>query len=754
MGGLRIGLGVGIGSGNRLPPYVDMQFLYEGFNVAETPYTFNQLISFTRTSAATYVNSAGNIVTTSASKNLLTFTEEFDNATWTKSNATALPFGPATATLGAECVANGDFASGASWSGPVAGATITGGALVFDGVTSINGSITSNTQTIPIVAGRWYAATYTIIGGTTNGFSLNLGGALGTPRTAAGTYTEYLFATTTTAVDISARGGAAIRTGSIDNVSVREVIGGLITAPDGTLTADTLVPNNGASDGQTTQIVASALASTAYAYSFYVKSAGLTSARFRLTARTAGNVFISDLQVDADLSAGTIGAVASGTFTGTSASITSVGNGWYRVSLIGTTPATTAILWASVRYPPAGDGTSGLYIWGAQLETGSTATAYVRNFGGLFPPRFNYDPVTLQPRGLLIEEQRTNLLLRSEEFDNAAWTKTRSSVTANAAVSPDGTMDADKLVEDTTATATHRTFQQATKAASSLTRTFSVYLKASERTFARVQVSDNTEVVVARTDIDLSAGTATAASIAGGSSISAVSARISPAGNGWYRVELTATFDATITNPGAFVFLCNSLSGISYTGNGASGIFVWGAQWEDGSFATSYIPTVASQVTRTADQASIVAPNFAPWYNQSEGTFVVEADSLSPVDIAVRFAAASADAPATSRNTVFLYNGKWGSSARVSGTDQCDLQQNGSYTANVAAKIAFAYKANDFAASVNGAAALTDASGSVPTVDRLLIGGNGITNILNGHIRRIAYYPSRLSNAQLQALSA
>ena len=107
-----------------------------------------------------------------------------------------------------------------------------------------------------------------------------------------------------------------------------------------------------------------------------------------------------------------------------------------------------------------GDDTSGIYLWGAQLSDSASLDAYVPNNGAAptaaayYGPRLDYDPVTLQPKGFLVEEARTNLLLRSEEFDNANWTKSRATVTANAATAPDGTSNADKLVEDSTASAT------------------------------------------------------------------------------------------------------------------------------------------------------------------------------------------------------------------------------------------------------------------------------------------------------------
>ena len=206
-----------------------------------------------------------------------------------------------------------------------------------------------------------------------------------------------------------------------------------------------------------------------------------------------------------------------------------------------------------------------------------------------------------------------NLLTYTEEFDNASWTKSRTTVTANATTSPDGTVDADKLVEDTTASSTHRIFQQASKAASSLTRTFSVYLKASERTLARLRVTDNIEVVSAGVDIDLAAGTIGTAVVSGGSSISSPSATIVPAGNGWYRVTLTATLDATITSMGAFVFLRDGAGNISYTGDGTSGIFVWGAQLETDSTATAYQKVVSSFDVTEAGKADC-------WYLGFDGS--------------------------------------------------------------------------------------------------------------------------------------
>ena len=101
-------------------------------------------------------------------------------------------------------------------------------------------------------------------------------------------------------------------------------------------------------------------------------------------------------------------------------------------------------------------------------------------------PRFDHNPATGESLGLLVEGARTNLLLRSEEFDNAYWGKTRSSVTANATTSPAGTLTADKLIEDTTASNSHQLVVSPVTASGIYT--CSVYAKAAERTQAAIRL--------------------------------------------------------------------------------------------------------------------------------------------------------------------------------------------------------------------------------------------------------------------------
>ncbi len=360
--------------------------------------------------------------------------------------------------------------------------------------------------------------------------------------------------------------------------------------------------------------------------------------------------------------------------------------------------------------------------------------------------RFDYDPVTLAAKGLLIEEQRTNLLLRSQEFDNASWVKTRATVTANAATAPDGAITADKLVEDSTAAASHYISQLVASHTSGATYTVSAYAKAGERSQIRVN-GDATIGLISPAIFDLSSGTVTSS---GGFTTTSMIAL----GNGWYRCIATGT--ATATAVGVWVLGLAVAGSTSYTGDGTSGIYLWGAQLEAGAFATSYIPTTSATVTRAADVASITGTNFSDWFNSSEGTFVVEADAN---DSATNKPLLGASDGTTSNRLLAYVNGAGSNhpSFLVTSGGVAQAATTSATVANGAIfKFACAYKANDFASSLNGAAAVADVSGTVPTgLVQLEIGRFGVSGThLNGHIRRLTYYPARLSNALLQSLTA
>ena len=378
-------------------------------------------------------------------------------------------------------------------------------------------------------------------------------------------------------------------------------------------------------------------------------------------------------------------------------------------------------------------------------------SAGVLSTAAINTPAIDYNPVTLACRGLSIWEARTNLLLRSQEFDNASWTKSDSSVSANAVASPDGTTTADKLVDAAT-NANHYTYQFITQAANT-TNTISVYVKAAERGYVGLQITpDGTNYIYCT--FNVSTGTASTPVNAGNGS-GAVASIVS-VGNGWYRCSLSGIASSTAANPLGAVYVGASnvnLFSNPYSGDGTSGLYIFGAQLEAGSSASPYIPTVASQVTRAADVAVISGANFSSWYNQTEGTFVVVSDYASGPSPSL-----VATDDGTTNNRIILYNSGGANPVMrivASGSEQIASGVLGTITQDAVSTVAFGYKVNDCAGSLNGSAVVPDTSVTIPAGQTALRIATNIASAaaLNGHIRRITYYPTRLPNATLVALS-
>jgi hypothetical protein len=339
---------------------------------------------------------------------------------------------------------------------------------------------------------------------------------------------------------------------------------------------------------------------------------------------------------------------------------------------------------------------------------------------------------------LLIEEQRTNLLTYSSEFNNAAWVKARSTVTADATTAPDSNLTADKLLEDTTSNSTHFC-EKVVSVVSGTSYTFSIYVKAGERT--QIALQSGGALAISAAYFNISTGSV----ISGSGAITAI-------GNGWYRCSVIGTASSS-GNAYIDTFLATSGTA-SYTGDGTSGLYIWGAQLEAGAFPTSYIPTTSATVTRAADNASMVGSNFSSWYNQSEGTIYCTSDSpLTTTTAQMNWYISDGNTNNTMFNHKNLSN--LNATAVVSGgVTQGDITSFSTITSYSTVKSASAYKLNDLAISVNGASVGTDLAATIPTVDRIHLGQNVANGqILNGHIQSIKYYPTRLPNADLQRLT-
>ena len=364
-------------------------------------------------------------------------------------------------------------------------------------------------------------------------------------------------------------------------------------------------------------------------------------------------------------------------------------------------------------------------------------------YAGVNEARFDHDPSTGESLGLLVEEARTNLLLRSEEFDIAYLGENAATITANATTAPDGTLTADTIVEDTSVNVGHRIWRGITFSTAS-SYTFSVFVKAKERTSVDIRgynPTDGNQFIVRFNLIDGSVITTNTQNFG-----------IIKYPNGWYRFYGVGTFGARFTQ----FFVGPTIGAVSeYTGDGTSGIYLWGAQIEQGSFPTSYIPTQGSTRTRAADNASITGKNFSEWYRQDEGTIYVS-QKLKSIDTVDR------------NSLVYLINGGSGNDIFYNvkggdtnifvfgddGTNYSRWQENGDST-DTKAIWAYDVSGDDFKPYWNGIEGINESNSSSPSATshtQLEIGATSNAKY-NGHISKLTYYPRRLTNAQLQALT-
>jgi hypothetical protein len=368
------------------------------------------------------------------------------------------------------------------------------------------------------------------------------------------------------------------------------------------------------------------------------------------------------------------------------------------------------------------DGSGDLSVTRATTATRVNANGLIETVGANVP-RLDYTNGSCP--SILVEPQRTNLVLRSEEFDNASWGKVTSTILANQIVSPDGTLSADKLQEDNS-NAQHRIDQTTTSIIG--TNTFSVFAKKAERNFIFLRIG------ASGAHFNLTNGSI--------SSISGVTASVEKYKDGWFRCIITRT--STVVNEIARINIIENAPVTNYQGISGYGIYLWGAQLEAGSNATSYIKTVASAVTRNSDVIS--KTGISDLIGQTEGTVFVE------VNLSTRN---------NSRLIFDLNNGTNTTSiqAQLSGGNSLvvnifnlgvlQAQLTGGVLVGLK-KIAITYKLNDFNLYVNGVKVSLDNSGTVPLLSVLNLGRLQIATgfELNDYINSVALWKTALTEQQ------
>jgi hypothetical protein len=373
-----------------------------------------------------------------------------------------------------------------------------------------------------------------------------------------------------------------------------------------------------------------------------------------------------------------------------SAKIESVGNGFYRCSIVGNVTSTGVYI-----YPSEGDGvtsgtTGNILIQDAQLETGDIATDYIATTSAAVSvgpvanlPRLDYLDSSC-PR-LLLEPQRTNLALYSEQFDNAAWVKEDIlSVTANAAVSPDGYTNADLVIPNTTSI-DHSIYQNSSTGSA---QTFSTFAKAGGYDY--IFLGANNGGASNGVFFNLSNGTIS-------QNTSGYSATITSYGNGWYRCTISIA-----SWPFSYAIICTSENGTSFihAGDGTSGVYLYGAQLEAGAYGTSYIPTLGAAVTRGSDSAS--KTGISSLIGQTEGTLFAD---FVWTKVGKTYQSIILGGSSNYNNAVYLLTTESSGAASyqlyIGGTTAI-ATLNTTFTTGTRYKIAMAYKSGSIAFYVNG----------------------------------------------------
>jgi hypothetical protein len=432
-------------------------------------------------------------------------------------------------------------------------------------------------------------------------------------------------------------------------------------APDGTTTADLMVEDSTTNGRYLQQSFTTTVQS--YTFSCYFKQPTLNARRYVLLYHNESvKGWVFDIQNGVVGAGGTSGVTAPAAYT-----ITSVGNGWYRCAITITGTAASNQFRAYIVTHDgtgglasyAGNGSGSMLVWGAQVETGSTATAYQkvgltsdvtesgkRDCWGLL---FDGSDDSLQTAEISFntwtQATRRNLLVDTESFGTSSWTKTSSTVTENSEANPiESLSTADSIIE-VSATSAHNV-QQAATFTTSAVHTYSVYAKANGR---NLQFVIPTAVVTSGyANFDLINGVV-------GDKSAGVTQQITSLGNGWYRcaIEFTAATGGSQTINLALITASNSARGQSYLGDGTSGIYLWGAQLEAGTL-TDYQRvgtdkmTVMAGVRKNSDAADGMVCELTTTVNSNTGSFYFTAPELPSFSYAL-LSRGTATASATQR---------------------------------------------------------------------------------------------------------
>ena len=398
--------------------------------------------------------------------------------------------------------------------------------------------------------------------------------------------------------------------------------------------------------------------------------------------------------------------------TGTTQSVDFTYSGEWQRFEFQTTPTGAGTLYYRIDIPSdTGVVGESVYIYGPQLEEGTTASDFVANTTG--SPKF-ITGATFGPRVpmILVEPSATNLLTATQEV--ASWTRTNVSVTSNTTTAPDGSQTGDTV----TRTAGGADVRQTKAVTSGTSYTMSIFAKAETDNQIQLDFSNS------RMGADnVEFNTRTGQKVSGSNNYT-----ITELSNGWRRYSFTSTCISS-GNTGVIIRIEND-----------EPVQLWGFQFEEGSVPTSYIPHISgSTVTRAADDLVISGSAFSSFFNATQGTvyaeFLYDHDEISKYLYSI-----SQDGS----NEIRCQNrvGSLRTRYTVNNSHVASLENNGILKGSLN-RAAFSYKTNNFRANLNGGSDDEELSATASLNQvKLSIGSRSGTAQLNGHIKRLIYWPT------------
>ena len=396
-----------------------------------------------------------------------------------------------------------------------------------------------------------------------------------------------------------------------------------------------------------------------------------------------------------------------------------------------------------------------------RTQTTSNGSSYMDKNGliryaGPDAPRFDHRYVNgeIESLGLLVEEARTNLKIRSEELQSDFGRARITTISENEIISPDGLQTADGIVPNATLSAHYmdKVFTSTSGITTSQNICCSAFFKKgvggdvwlqiyeeSGNAYHGVQFNFETETLTFRNSNEYITGEGVTTDYG-----------VIKYPNGWYRLWVAGYPNTTTTGRRYRIRLTDASGSLDFSGDAVSSyVYSWGVQVEVGAFPTSYIPTLGSTVTRNQDRVLIDGERFLDWYNPDEGTFFCNVNSPRGNVI---FGVGD-----TFDNTIYTTAGGSFSGAIRSGGTGTSL--SGTISSSGISKIAFGVKTDNSALCINGQITGTSLTADMPINPvRLTLGASpwsptAFGNQVDGTISQLSYYPTRLTNAQLQNLT-